>query len=477
MSAVVRSGWALFASVCLSAQPAPAPSGPRPEKLLPPLTLERLLESVDRYYPSLLAALKERDIADGKLLSAQGEFDLKLKSQGLFDPAGTYVHSQYSAGLEQATTLWGTTIGGGYRLGRGSFSSSDITKLETLSQGEWRGGFRVPLLRDGYTDRRRTDVKLAGTGQRLADLTVQQQRIIVVRAATRRYWDWVATGRRRQIAKSLLDLAQARASQIRESVDAGQVAAIELTENERLILNRRGNIVLAERALQQAAIELSLYFRDDSGEPSVPSAEQLPAGFPEPRPPDPGGLPKDIRLAQTRRPEVLSLQVEREQSQLEVRLSRNQMLPNVDVFLGYSRDSGLGRSILRPPEVETGVVVEIPLQRRKAQGKLRSEQAKIEQINQKERLARDRVAAEIRDAYSALEAAADRLRVVREEVQVALKLEDAERTRFELGDSTLFVVNLRELATADAAFQEINAIADYHRFYADYDAAIAAAVR
>jgi outer membrane protein TolC len=93
----------------------------------------------------------------------------------------------------------------------------------------------------------------------------------------------------------------------------------------------------------------------------------------------------------------------------------------------------------------------------------------------KERLARDRVGADIRDAYSALQAAFDRLQMVRGEVQVALKLEDAERSRFELGDSTLFLVNLRELATADAALREVNATADYHRFYADYVAAMARA--
>ena len=48
-----------------------------------PLTLERVLEAVDRSYPSLLAALKEREIADAKRLSAEGEFDLKFKTQAV----------------------------------------------------------------------------------------------------------------------------------------------------------------------------------------------------------------------------------------------------------------------------------------------------------------------------------------------------------------------------------------------------------
>jgi cobalt-zinc-cadmium efflux system outer membrane protein len=471
--------WAQTPAAAPAAAAAKAPTGPPPAPVKPALvlTLDRLLESVNRHYPSLLAALKERDIADGKLQAAQGEFDLKLKSQGLFDPKGYYTHRQYLTGLEQPTQLWGTTFTGGYRLGTGSFSSSDITKLETLSAGEWRSGVRVPLLRDGPTDRRRTDLRLAGVGQQLADLTVAQQRILVTRAASRRYWDWVAAGKRYAIARGLLELAQARAQQIKDSADAGQLAPIEVVENERLILNRQGTLVLADRILQAAAIELSLYWRNDAGEPQVPAPEQLPADFPEVASFDLKRLREDVDLALQRRPELRELEAEREQSRLEARLARNQLLPNVDVFFGYSRDVGSGRPILRPAEVETGVLLEIPLQRRKAQGKLRAEQAKIEQIDQKSRLARDRVVADIQDAYSAMQAAYERVQVARQEVQVALRLEDAERTRFELGDSTLFVVNLRELATADAAFLEVNAVADYHRFYADYLAAIAEAAR
>lgn len=453
----------------------PAAAGAQQVEAVLPLTLERVLESVDRNYPSLLAALKEREIADAKRLSAEGEFDLKLKSQAIWDPIGYYINRRYDTYLEQPTPFYGATFAGGYRIGTGYYSSSDITKLETLSDGEWRGGFRLPLLRDGATDRRRTDLTVTSLGQRLASLSIEQQRIAIARAASKRYWDWVAAGRRYEIAKNLLKLAEVRNNQIKETVELGQLAPIELTDNERAILQRQGEVVASERILQQAAIELSLYYRDDTGEPKLPIVQQLPPAMPEPKPVDLSKIPQDIADALGRRPEVLALGAERDISQAEARLARNQLLPNLDVYFGYSRDRGFGNKILQPVEVETGVTLEIPLQRRKATGKLRAEQAKIEQINLKERLARDRVGADIRDAYSALQAAFDRLRMIRGEVQVAFKLEDAERARFELGDSTLFLVNLRELATADAALREVNAIADYHRFNADYVAAMARA--
>jgi len=48
-------------------------------------------------------------------------------------------------------------------------------------------------------------------------------------------------------------------------------------------------------------------------------------------------------------------------------------------------------------------------------------------------------------------------------VAVARELESLDRDRFALGDSTQFVVNLRELATADAALREARARADYQK--------------
>jgi hypothetical protein len=49
-----------------------------------------------------------------------------------------------------------------------------------------------------------------------------------------------------------------------------------------------------------------------------------------------------------------------------------------------------------------------------------------------------------------------------------------ERDRFVLGDSTQFMVNLRELATADAALREVRAVTDRHKARVAVDAATGA---
>ena len=54
------------------------------------------------------------------------------------------------------------------------------------------------------------------------------------------------------------------------------------------------------------------------------------------------------------------------------------------------------------------------------------------------------------------------------------ELEEAERTRFELGEGTFFMLNLREQATLDAALREALAQADYQRARAGYEYATGA---
>ncbi len=91
------------------------------------------------------------------------------------------------------------------------------------------------------------------------------------------------------------------------------------------------------------------------------------------------------------------------------------------------------------------------------------------QLTQRELFARDQVTAEVRDAASAVRAAHERTLLAAREVTVALDLADAERERFRLGDSTLFVVNLREQAAVDAELRQVGANLDYLRALTIYE--------
>jgi outer membrane protein, heavy metal efflux system len=437
-----------------------------------PLSVNELLRSVDRAFPLIEAVLAERRIAEGEATSAQGEFDLKLKADGTSQQVGFYRNETFKGLLEQNTTLWGTTVYGGYRVGRGTYGPYDEKAL-TLSGGEWSGGLRMPLGRNRDIDERRAGLQTTQLGIQGAEFTIAKERLKIFKAALKQYWEWVAAGRQIEVAKGLLQLAEQRNQQLEDSVKLGQLAPVEVTDNLRAILQRRSALVNAERYLQGASIELSLFLRDLAGDPMQPGPDRLLRSFPEPENLSPEQERADVAQAMLARPEIRGMLIKRQQQSVETRLARNQVGPDVDLFFNYSRDVGEGRLSRRGNEVEGGLRFELPVQRRKALGKQTQAEAKLSIIDAELRFARDRVLLDVQDAASAVRAAYQVVGVIRQELTAARQLEEAERTRFDLGDSTQFFVNQRELATADAAFREIKALADYHKARAEYEAATA----
>lgn len=439
------------------------------------LKLEELLASVDRHYPPLLVALQDKVIADSDITVAESRFDLALKGGYDGDYLGYYRNDYFKAGVEQATQFQGMSYFTGYSMGRGAYPSYE-GKRQTDSGGEYKAGVRLPTLRDRSIDSRRAELRKAMIGRRIADLGVDQQRLLIIQLATRRYYDWLAAGRRYRAAAEVLRVAERRDQQLKETARLGQIPQIDVTDNLRAILTRRAQVIELERAVQLAAIELSLFLRDDRGDPLLPAAAMLPPAFPALREWNKQRMMEDIELAVKRRPEMQRFALQRGQVEIDRKLARNQLMPNLDVALSYTRE--LGERVVRrgPDELELSLIFDLPMQRRSAKGRDQAALARITQFDQRERFAKDQVVAEVRDAYSALLAAYRRAQVLREEVEITQQLETAERVRFELGEGTLFLVNLREQATFDTAIREVSALSDYFRSLTLYEFSIGEAL-
>lgn len=434
------------------------------------LRLEDILDSVKRHYPPLLAALQDQDVANAETLQAEGRFDVIVRGRWDSDSLGYYSNRRWDFSFEQPTTTLGLSFFGGHRLGDGSYAPYD-GKFETRSGGEWRTGVRLPLFRDRAIDSRRAELSKARMGQQITRLSIDQQKLAVNLAATRRYWDWVAAGRRSELAQAVLRIATNRQTFLDDSVKGGLLPAIDAADNRRAVLQRQGQVMEAERLLQQNAIELSLFYRDGEGGIQRPKPQQLPQTFPDAQELPQAQIEEDTQNALRRRPELPRLEAQRDQVSVDAQLARNQQLPALDVIAGFTSESGSGLVRRGPQELKAGVSFELPWQRRSAVGRVRAADARVTQIRHREQFARDQVVADVQDAGSAVQTSYERLKTARAEVSVSRQLEDAERTRFELGEGTLFQLNLRELATVESVQREIAAEADYHRAQAAYRAA------
>ncbi len=436
-----------------------------------PLTLEEVLDSTERSHPLLLAEIAKRSAAAGKAVGARGAFDTKLAVEAGSNQLGYYKTRAGSGEVYQPLRALGGEVFGKYKRGLGNFEPWKESGL-TLSQGEWSGGVRLPLVRDRVIDERRADLQIANLMVDLADTSVQGQRLVLLGHAAATYWKWVSAGRKLVIARDLLSLAEDRRQQVEDLVAAGQVAEIEVAENERAVLRRRSSTLSAERELLAARLGLSLYLRDTAGDPQQAGEDRLPE-FPEPVAVTDEQLERDLRAALDRHPEIAGALVELTQNGVALQLSRNRLLPSVNLTAQVGRDSGTGPYRKRGNELIAGISIESPFQRRKARGEIAAQNAQQEQLLYKLMYVRNEVEMGIRDAAGALALGLRRLEVARAEYDVAVRLAEAEMERFQFGDSTLFVVNQREVAAASARYEAVNALTDCHVATALYRASSA----
>lgn len=456
--------------------PPPASEGlPLPPPDPAPLTLDDVVTTVYASYPALDAATRERQIAAGLQLAAQGNFDLNLVGETLTEPLGYYENYRYGLGAKQYHWNGGQTFAG-YRLGRGNFEPWYLER-ETNKGGEFKAGFAMPFLRNRDIDKRRAAVFKSQIDRSAAEPLVQLEVVESVRAASMAYWDWVAAGQRVRVARRLLELATTRQDGLVRRAALGDVAEIELVDNRRLIVSRQAKLIDAERKLQQSAIKLSLFLRDLSGAPLLAQADQLPYAMPDATAIDAAQEAQHIAQALALRPELRLLDLQRQRLDVDVRQAANMLLPNLDGVFSASQDVGEATSPKRdksPLELEAGVLLEVPLERRAAQGKLQAAQAKMAQVAAKRRLTEQKIIIDVQTAGAGLVADFAELAQARQSVELAEQMEEAERKRFDRGDSNILVVNLREQATADAQMLVVDAAADYFMSQALLHAAIAA---
>ncbi|MCB9567052.1 MAG: TolC family protein [Myxococcales bacterium] len=183
-----------------------------------------------------------------------------------------------------------------------------------------------------------------------------------------------------------------------------------------------------------------------------------------------------IDEALARRPDLHALVAQRAQHLLDRRLARNQRAPAIDVGAMVLRDFGRGPASLAPTELQVSLAVDVPIQARQARGKVREAEAKAAATAAKARLLRDTIAAEVERALVAVLATHEQAMVAGEAVEVARALAEAERRRFDLGDTTLLFVNLREQQVAEAALAEIDARLAYQRALAELEATTASSL-
>lgn len=437
------------------------------------LFLADVIASVYRSYPEINAANSETGLRAGNLMSAYGEFDTKLYGHTLQEPTGFYENYRHGVGLARQT-WWGGYVSAGYRMGRGDFQPW-YKERQTHEAGEFKVAMAQPLLRGRAIDPRRLAVFNASLERQAADPLILQVVLDISRAATSAYWKWVTAGNVYKAQEELLQLAERRGEQFKSGVDAGMYAAIDLILNRQLVAERRGKILEAEQKFRAAGFKLSLYIRDGNGNPMVPTDEWLPQHFPRIQQVTPNRFEDDLADAIMRRPELQLLDLQIRQLNLQRSAARNDLLPNLDFVTELSQDIGKPATKTDDKgefELMIGIQGEVPIQRRKARGKISATSFKLAQINEKLRLQQDKIGAELRTANNSLQLASQIVEQAEVSLRAACETLERYQFAFDRGKIDLIYLNLLETKLNETEIKLVESQGKWFMTLADLQVAL-----
>lgn len=438
------------------------------------LALADVIASVYRCYPEVLQAQQERARTAGLQTQAAGAYDLKLEGYTLSEPTGYYENYRHGIGVARQT-WWGGYVSAGYRMGRGEFAPW-YKERETNKAGEFKLGLVQPLLQGRALDAQRVALFQSQLAQQAANPYIQQAILDAARDASVAYWEWVSGGTKLRAQNKLLRLAEQRGEQFQQGFNAGQFAEVDLVLNQQLIAERKVKVLEAEQKYRASSFKLSLYLRDANGEPMVPNRDWLPRSFPSLAHEDHISAEQELGAALQRRPELQLLLLQLQQMQWDQRQAMNQMLPSVDLVAEASQDIGTPTSSYNDKgqfELVFGVQGQVPIQRRKARGKLQSTSAKMSQLNEKLRLQQNKVLTELQIQGNTLELDGQIVAQSRTGLTAALDTLQRYRFAFQRGKADLIYLNLLETKATETELKWLDAQRDWFATLAELQRALA----
>ncbi len=417
-----------------------------------PLTLEDFLRSVTAYHPAAKNADMEIQQAEAALRMARGAFD--PKAYGVWDQKsfdGKNYFSVGSAGIK-VQSAFGLSLKSEFNIARGQFLNPE-NKLP--AEGQAVIGLNLPLLNGLLFDPFRADLQQAKLGLQGGAALRRAQLNDLLFGAGLAYLDWALSYYQVQVFQQAVDVAAVRLKIVVESFVQGDKPAIDTLETFIQLQNRLFDLNEAKLELSNARQTLETFFWEQ-GKPSwaTPFATLIPEDLSRPIAAAPIMTDFLAGLAE-RHPELQQLQIELQTYGIDRRLAAEQFKPRLDFsynllaqgtdFLSplNPNDGGLLRDLLTG-NFKWGLNFSFPLFLRKEQGKMESVRLKqVMTTNKFERKFTEQEA-KIRNYFNELQTTQQQIDLYAGITNNYARLFEAEQIKFDLGESSVFLLNARE---------------------------------
>ena len=411
------------------------------------LSISNTFELMNQFHPIAKQAGLKIDLSKATLLSTRGAFDPAFyisNDQKTFDGKNYYFYSNPELKIP---TWYGIEIKGGLENNYGD----KLIGENTFGKSSYLG-VSIPLLKDLIIDKRRSDL---AQSKILVNLTQAERQFIVndlFLDGASSYWSWAYAHQKQKLFTEVLAKTKNRLEFIKQSFQAGDRAAIDTVEG---VLQYQNILNLQTEAwsdLIEAQSLLSNFLWDKN---------ELPYALNENIQPDSSWINVDIDAftvpallsvieeANQIHPKLKMLAFKSDILEIDKLYKTQSLLPTLRVnynFLnkGYEFVSPFNTALYQN-NYKAGLQFGLPLFLRQARGDLKQAKIKIEQQDLEIGQTKLEIENKIKTYYAALSAFRNQYKINQKSLDNTKRLLDVELERFDIGESSLFLVNNREI--------------------------------
>jgi outer membrane protein TolC len=404
--------------------------------------------------------------AQAELLGAKGGFDPKLYGdyeQKYFDAKNYFSLGDYGFKIP---TWYGIEVKGGYNTASGVNISGE-NKLP--SQGQAVLGVSLPLLQNLMIDDRRANLFKARQSQGLYQAERDNLMNDLAIEATKTYLKWHYYYQQMLIFQQALNIANQRFKAIKASYELGERMAMDTLESYTQVQDRIVQVNDAQLDFQEASLKLANFLWQNETAPMNFSMQFKPENMSE------GPLSilaseRNILLdyLSTNHPILKNYQFKMAQLEIDKRLKMEKFKPKLNFNYNIL---GNGFQWFSPftDNYKWGVSFSTSTLFRAERGDVQVANIKIENT----RLFRDQKTLELKNKLQTYFVETDNLlnqiRLYQDQLANNQRLLELETLRFQLGESSFFLINSRESKVIDTQIKLVKYQTDYQIARANVD--------
>ncbi len=329
--------------------------------------------------------------------------------------------------------------------------------------------------------------------RKIADALFSLQVITTVQQVTTDYWELVFAREAVGVQQAALSTSQKLYGDNKKQVEIGTLAPLEIIRAESEVATDRQNLIIAQtNQMQQQTVLLNAITKNPMANglqeveviptdavTKLPSIEVLP-------------LPEAVNVAWKQRPEVRQAELNLKNDDIEVKTTRNGLLPQLTIFGQYQGTGLAGRNQVTPgpppvfvtsgvpdalstafgtdfPTYAAGITLNLPVRNRIAQSDAARAQLTQRQDETRLQSVKNGILVDVRNAQIALQQDQAQVEAAVKARELAQQTLDAEQKKYQLGASTTFLVIQAQRDLTSAKGNEIRAHANLQEARVAYD--------